>query len=224
MVSPLVRKLYPKSLAPDLTKLAPKSAAIAARTALFEQSRPTPQETPTSPGSSEGTSYRFCEKFWDLKLTTSFIFLIFEATNEAEAPKQTSETTEEESMSSINEDSKEEDAEEEGSLPTFPYERLKLDAEDPASDIDLTKREVRLFKTVNAWNICLQMLRLLRSTSLQAYMTSADFKEKFEMTKSEFYKLPKWKQNKLKMAVQLFWTLFFPQELSILLHLSTQNP
>ena len=55
MVGPMVRKLYPKSHAPDLTKLAPKSAAIAARTAIFEKPKPTPpQETPTSPGSSEG--------------------------------------------------------------------------------------------------------------------------------------------------------------------------
>ncbi|KAG2280413.1 hypothetical protein Bca52824_051633 [Brassica carinata] len=151
MVSPLVRKLYPKSLAPDLT---PRSAAFAARTALFEKSRPTPQETPSSLGPAE-------------------------ATNEAEAPK----TTEDESMSSIREDSKEEEeeeAEEEGSsLPTFPYERLKTDSEDPPpSDIDLRRRE--------------------------AYMSSAEFKEKLEMTKSEFYKLPKWKQNKLKMAVHLF--------------------
>lgn len=54
MVSPMVRKLYPKSLAPDLSKIAPKSAAIAARTALFEKSPPTSQEAPTSPSSSEG--------------------------------------------------------------------------------------------------------------------------------------------------------------------------
>lgn len=53
MVSPMVRKLYPKSVAPDLTKLAPKSA-IAARTALFEKSPPASQEPPTSPGTSEG--------------------------------------------------------------------------------------------------------------------------------------------------------------------------
>ncbi|WZY75654.1 hypothetical protein YC2023_022038 [Brassica napus] len=149
MVSPLVRKLYPKSLAPDLT---PRSAAFAARTALFEKSRPTPQETTSSLGPSEDT-------------------------NEAEAPKM----TEDESMSSIREDSKEEEEaeEEESSLPTFPYERLKTDSEDPPpSDIDLTRRE--------------------------AYMSAAEFKEKLEMTKSEFYKLPKWKQNKLKMAVHLF--------------------
>ncbi|CAH8382958.1 unnamed protein product [Eruca vesicaria subsp. sativa] len=153
MVSPLVRKLYPKSLAPDLTKLAPKSAAFAARTALFEKSTPAPQEAPTSPATSQ-------------------------ATNEAEAPKVTAETTEEESMSSINEDSKEEETEEDSSLETFPYERLKTDSEDPAPEIDLARRE--------------------------AYMSAAEFKEKFEMTKNEFYKLPKWKQNKLKMAVQLF--------------------
>ncbi|XP_056862428.1 villin-5-like, partial [Raphanus sativus] len=54
MVGPMVRKLYPKSHAPDLTKLAPKSAAIAARTAIFEKPKPPPQETPTSP--SEGTN------------------------------------------------------------------------------------------------------------------------------------------------------------------------
>ncbi|XP_056847544.1 villin-5-like [Raphanus sativus] len=150
MVSPLVRKLYPKSLAPDLTKLAPKSSAFAARTALFEKSRPAPQE----PSSS-----------------------IHEDSNEAETPKLRSEG---ESMSSIDEDSKEEEEaeKEESNLPTFPYERLKTDSEDPPSDIDLTRRE--------------------------AYMTSAEFKEKFEMTNSEFYKLPKWKQNKLKMALHLF--------------------
>ncbi|KAJ0246069.1 Villin-5 [Hirschfeldia incana] len=149
MVSPLVRKLYPKSLAPDLT---PKSAAFAARTALFEKSRPT-QEPSSSPGPSK-------------------------ATNEVETAKLRSE---EESMSSIHEDSKEEEEaedEEESSLSTFPYERLKTDSEDPPSDIDITRRE--------------------------AYMSSAEFKEKFEMTKSDFYKLPKWKQNKLKMAVHLF--------------------
>ncbi|KAJ4875302.1 Villin-5 [Raphanus sativus] len=157
MVSPLVRKLYPKSHAPDLRKLAPKSAAFAARTALFEKFRPTPQEAPTTTPSSS------------------------EATNEAEAPKPaTAETTEEESMNNIHEDSKEEEEaeEEDSNLPTFPYERLKTDSEDPAPDIDLARRE--------------------------AYMSAGEFKEKLEMTKKEFYKLPKWKQNKLKMAVQLF--------------------
>lgn len=70
---------------------------------------------------------------------------MYEATNQAESA---SETKEEEAMSSINEDSKEEEAEEDSNLPTFPYERLKTDSEDPASDIDLTRREVRFFKTL----------------------------------------------------------------------------
>lgn len=68
---------------------------------------------------------------------------MYEATNQADA----SETKEEEAMSSIHEDSKEEEAEEDSNLPTFPYERLKTDSEDPVPDIDLTRREVRFFKT-----------------------------------------------------------------------------
>lgn len=51
-------------------------------------------------------------------------------------------------MSSINEDAKEGETEEESNLPTFPYERLKTDSEDPVSDIDLTRREVGFFKTL----------------------------------------------------------------------------
>jgi hypothetical protein len=31
------------------------------------------------------------------------------------------------------------------------------------------------------------------------------------MAKYAFYKLPKWKQNKLKMALQLFWVSLVPQ-------------
>lgn len=39
---------------------------------------------------------------------------------------------------------------------------------------------------------------------MQAYLSPEEFQERLGMTRSEFYKLPKWKQNKLKMAVQLF--------------------
>ncbi|XP_066345809.1 villin-4-like [Miscanthus floridulus] len=60
----------------------------------------------------------------------------------------------------------------------YPYERLTTTAEDPAPDIDLTKRE--------------------------AYLSSAEFNDKFNMTRAAFYKLPKWKQNKLKSGAQLF--------------------
>ncbi|KAL4341070.1 hypothetical protein GQ457_08G002370 [Hibiscus cannabinus] len=72
---------------------------------------------------------------------------------------------------------KEDEVDEEG-VPTHPYERLKTTSEDPVPEIDVTKRE--------------------------AYLSSKEFQEKLGMKRAEFYKLPKWKQNKLKMAVQLF--------------------
>uniref|UniRef100_A0A7N0VI90 HP domain-containing protein n=1 Tax=Kalanchoe fedtschenkoi TaxID=63787 RepID=A0A7N0VI90_KALFE len=68
-------------------------------------------------------------------------------------------------------------ADEEG-LTIYPYERLTTTSLNPVSDIDVVKRE--------------------------SYLSSAEFKEKFAMAKGDFYKLPKWKQNKLKMALQLF--------------------
>ncbi|KAI0488743.1 hypothetical protein KFK09_028582 [Dendrobium nobile] len=78
---------------------------------------------------------------------------------------------------SIQEDVKEGEAEDDQG-PIFPYERLKTTSSNPVSEIDITKRET--------------------------YLSSVEFKEKFGMTKNAFYKLPKWKQNKLKMALQLF--------------------
>ncbi|PKA58675.1 Villin-4 [Apostasia shenzhenica] len=78
----------------------------------------------------------------------------------------------------IQENVKEGVLEDDEGLPIFPYERLKTSSTDPVSEIDVTKRET--------------------------YLSSAEFKEKFGMTKDAFYKLPKWKQNKLKMALQLF--------------------
>lgn len=78
----------------------------------------------------------------------------------------------------IEEDVKEGEAEDEEGLLIYPYERLKITSTDPVPDIDVTKRET--------------------------YLSSAEFKEKFGMSKDAFYKLPKWKQNKLKMAIQLF--------------------
>ncbi|XP_010545405.1 PREDICTED: villin-5 isoform X2 [Tarenaya hassleriana] len=153
MVSPMVRKLYPKSIAPVLGKLASTSSAIAARTALFEKTPPPIQEQPTEPGSSEV---------------------------QMEAENATTETEETKGEKESNQDDVkgEEETEEEIDLPTFPYERLTTNSEDPLPDIDVTKRE--------------------------AYLSLEDFTEKFEMTKKEFYKLPKWKQNKLKMSVYLF--------------------
>ncbi|KAJ6844880.1 villin-5-like isoform X2 [Iris pallida] len=78
----------------------------------------------------------------------------------------------------IQEDAKENEDEDEEGLPIFPYERLKVNSPDPVTEIDVTKRET--------------------------YLSSVEFKEKFGMTKDAFYKLPKWKQNKHKLSIQLF--------------------
>nr|CAD41877.2 OSJNBa0041A02.24 [Oryza sativa Japonica Group] len=60
----------------------------------------------------------------------------------------------------------------------YPYERLTTTSDDPAPDIDVTKREV--------------------------YLSSVEFTEKFGMTRASFKNLPKWKQNRLKSDLQLF--------------------
>ncbi|XP_073001746.1 villin-5-like [Typha latifolia] len=102
---------------------------------------------------------------------------------EANKPKPEA-NAKENSMSSriealtIQEDVKEDEPEDEEGLPTFPYERLKTTSTDPVTEIDVTKRET--------------------------YLSSSEFKEKFGMTKEAFLKLPKWKQSRLKMALQLF--------------------
>ncbi|XP_062085157.1 villin-1 [Humulus lupulus] len=63
-------------------------------------------------------------------------------------------------------------------LIIYPYERLKVVSSDPAPGIDVTKRE--------------------------AYLSDEEFVTKFGMKKGNFYKLPKWKQNKQKMSLNLF--------------------
>ncbi|KAL8152533.1 hypothetical protein V2J09_010293 [Rumex salicifolius] len=75
-------------------------------------------------------------------------------------------------------DAKESVVEDDAGLPTFPYDRITTTSTDPITDIDVTKRE--------------------------AYLSLAEFKEKFDMPKDEFYKLPRWKQDKLKKDIQLF--------------------
>ncbi|MQL99497.1 hypothetical protein Taro_032226, partial [Colocasia esculenta] len=103
---------------------------------------------------------------------------------EANKPKtETNSTEKNSSMTSriesltIQEDVKEGEAEDEEGLPIYPYERLVVTSADPVTGIDVTKRET--------------------------YLSSGEFKEKFGMAKDAFFKLPKWKQNKLKMALKL---------------------
>ncbi|KAL6539686.1 Villin-4 [Orobanche hederae] len=78
----------------------------------------------------------------------------------------------------IQEDVKENEAADDEGLPVYPYDRLITTSTDPVAEINVAKRET--------------------------YLSSTEFKEKFGMVKDTFYKLPKWKQNKLKMSLQLF--------------------
>ncbi|XP_019442412.1 PREDICTED: villin-4-like [Lupinus angustifolius] len=151
---PMVTKLYPKSMSPDSIKQAPKAAAIAQLTSTFEQ-------PPSARDSLIPRSLRDASKSSNNK-------------NEQEEDSMNSRI---ESLT-IQEDVKGGEAEDDESLPVYPYDRVNTESEDPATDIDVTKRE--------------------------AYLSVEEFKEKLGMAKNEFYKLPKWKQNKLKMAVQLF--------------------
>eukprot|EP01018_Ginkgo_biloba_P026536 Gb_23117 [translate_table: standard] len=78
----------------------------------------------------------------------------------------------------IKEDVMEEEVEDEKNMTIFPYERLKISSPDPIPDIDVTRRE--------------------------CYLSAEEFQEKFQMTKEAFNKMPRWKQNRLKTAVDLF--------------------
>ncbi|KAG8066137.1 hypothetical protein GUJ93_ZPchr0004g39355 [Zizania palustris] len=81
--------------------------------------------------------------------------------------------------STVGDDASENDGDDDDDGGTiYPYERLTTTSDDPAPDIDVTKRE--------------------------AYLSSGEFKEKFGMARASFNKLPKWKQNRLKSDLQLF--------------------
>ncbi|KAJ0962245.1 hypothetical protein J5N97_030073 [Dioscorea zingiberensis] len=152
---PVVRKIYPKSFTPDSIKLAPRSTAIAKLTASFEQ--PKVHIMPKSVKVSSDVN--------KLKPAVST------------RQTATSMSTRIEALT-IQEDLKEDEAEDEEGLIIFPYDRVKITSTNPVSGIDVTKRET--------------------------YLSSIEFKEKFGMTKETFYKLPKWRQNKLKLTLELF--------------------
>lgn len=105
-----------------------------------------------------------------------FFFTIFSA--EQTNPLSDSSATE---LSSSNETAslteKDKNVDDE-SLSIYPYEQLRVVSPNPVTGINLTKRE--------------------------AYLSHEEFHEKFGMPKSAFYKLPRWKQNKLKMSLDLF--------------------
>lgn len=83
-------------------------------------------------------------------ICSHFNFLnVPEAIQEAPKPKEELESVEDNLSSrieslTIHEDVKEGDIEDDEGLPTYPYERLIIGAEDPAGEIDVTKREVNI--------------------------------------------------------------------------------
>ncbi|XP_076955034.1 villin-2-like [Bidens hawaiensis] len=64
------------------------------------------------------------------------------------------------------------------SQSTFSYEQVRVKSEDPVPGIDLKRREV--------------------------YLSTEEFESYLGMTREEFYKLPKWKQDITKKKVDLF--------------------
>ncbi|KAI9091639.1 hypothetical protein K1719_028082 [Acacia pycnantha] len=62
-------------------------------------------------------------------------------------------------------------------LPVYPYDRLRVGSSNPIAGINVQARE--------------------------AYLSIEEFHRKFGMTKAAFYKLPRWKQNRLKMYLDL---------------------
>nr|XP_016507624.1 PREDICTED: villin-4-like [Nicotiana tabacum] len=112
------------------------------------------------------------------KLSTETLTSSPQANSKENSVNSTTEEAPKPKPETIQEDVKEGETEDEEGLPIYPYDRLKTTAADPVTEIDVTKRET--------------------------YLSSEEFREKFGMAKDAFYKLPKWKQNKLKMALQLF--------------------
>ncbi|KAJ8750741.1 hypothetical protein K2173_015922 [Erythroxylum novogranatense] len=186
------------SFSPERVRVRGRSPAFNALAANFENnnrnlSTPPPVVRKLYPKSGSPVSSKVASKSSAIAaLSTSFEqppparqFIMPRSVKGPEAPKSTPESNSKENSISnrigsltIQEDVKEGEAEDEEGLPTYPFERLKIGSEDPVTEIDVTKRET--------------------------YLSSAEFREKFGMTKDAFYKLPKWKQNKLKMAVHLF--------------------
>ncbi|KAL5549272.1 hypothetical protein UlMin_004503 [Ulmus minor] len=190
------------SFSPDRVRVRGRSPAFNALAATFENpntntrnlSTPPPVGRKLYPKSVTPDSAKLASKSAAIaSLTASFeqpapareVLIPRSIKVSPETAKPKSDTNNKEnSMSSrigsltIQEDVKESEAEDDEGLPIYPYDRLKTTSTDPITEIDVTKRET--------------------------YLSSEEFREKFGMTKDAFYKLPKWKQNKQKMALQLF--------------------
>ncbi|KAL6660864.1 hypothetical protein ACP70R_000248 [Stipagrostis hirtigluma subsp. patula] len=186
------------SFSPERVRVRGRSPAFTALAANFESqgsrnlSTPPPvvkklypkSVTPDSSNASKSSAIAALDGSVDRPTQTSAPKPVKDG-SELEKPKQeddakegTATMTNRLESLTINEDVKENEPEDDEGLPVYPYERLKTTATDPVTEIDVTRRET--------------------------YLSSAEFKEKFGMAKEAFSKLPKWKQNRLKIALQLF--------------------
>ncbi|KAL6843762.1 hypothetical protein ACP4OV_026333 [Aristida adscensionis] len=173
------------STSPERPRVRGKSPAFAALTSAFEKpsirnlSTPPPAITKLFPKSGAPDKPKRSPKQSAISALTS----PFEGRLKSTIPKSVKGSPEpekaiqEESGTGDGDENENEEEDDEGRT-IYPYERLITTAEDPIPDIDVTKREI--------------------------YLSSADFKEKFGMTRAAFNKLPKWKQNRLKSNIQLF--------------------
>ncbi|PWZ36575.1 Villin-4 [Zea mays] len=167
------------STSPDRPRVRGRSPAFNMLTSAFENTSNTRNLSTPPPVVRKPFSKSGCPEHSRVspkKSAISSLTRSFEGHMKSTIPKSVKEkaTQEEGATSGANENKQEDD---EGRV-IYPYERLTTTAEDPAPDIDVTKRET--------------------------YLSSAEFKDKFNMIRAEFYKLPKWKQSKLKSCVQLF--------------------
>ncbi|KAJ4823941.1 Villin-2 [Turnera subulata] len=80
--------------------------------------------------------------------------------------------------SEVKEDSQQDENENESTQSTFSYDQLRARSENPVTGIDFKRRE--------------------------AYLSEEEFQTIFGVTKEEFYKLPKWKQDMQKKKFDLF--------------------
>ncbi|KAL5071137.1 hypothetical protein RYX36_022024 [Vicia faba] len=178
------------SVSPDRARARGRSPAYNALAATFESSNVRNLSTPppmirklypksktpdSSSPTSKSSSISNITSAFERPSTRGSLFP--RSIKETNSDNENSTSSIEESLT-IQEDVKEGEAEDNEGLPVYPYESVNTDSTDPMPDIDVTKRE--------------------------AYLSNDVFKEKLGMARSEFYTLPKWKQNKLKMAVQLF--------------------
>uniref|UniRef100_A0A0A9GGQ5 HP domain-containing protein n=1 Tax=Arundo donax TaxID=35708 RepID=A0A0A9GGQ5_ARUDO len=173
------------STSPERPRVRGKSPAFTALTSAFEKpntrnlSTPPPAVRKLFPKSGGPDQSKRSPKQSAISAFTSS----FEGPTKSIIPKSVKASPEhekaiEEEGDTGDGDANENEPEDDEGRTIYPYELLTTITEDPAPDIDLTKRET--------------------------YLSSAEFREKFSMARVAFYKLPKWKQNKLKSDVKLF--------------------